>query len=137
MVRWWRLGKWWGLVDRLVCIAGKRACPPEEGHAPLPGWPRPPSRITLVQAQRVGSAGRTLEIKIRNGEEGTMTTLIERARKWGEELNQQWREKGIERGRREGVERGRLEGIELGIPHGGVERGRLEGERSLVDRLVT
>ena len=45
-----------------------------------------------------------------------MTTLIERARKWGEELNQQWLEKGIEQGRREGVERGRLEGIELGIP---------------------
>ena len=65
-----------------------------------------------------------------------MTTLIERARKWGEELNQQWLEKGIEQGRREGVERGRLEGIELGIPHG-VERGRLEGERSLVYRLVT
>ena len=62
--------------------------------------------------------------------------MIERAWKWGEELNQQWLEKGIEQGRREGVERGRLEGIELGIPHG-VERGRLEGERSLVYRLVT
>ena len=49
-----------------------------------------------------------------------MTPLIERARKWGKELNQQWLEKGIEQGRREGF-----------------ERGRLEVERELVYRLVT
>ena len=47
-----------------------------------------------------------------------MTTLIERARKWGEELNQQWREKGIEQGRREGVTQGWLEGIGLGMGQG-------------------
>ncbi len=64
-----------------------------------------------------------------------MTPLLERARKWGEELNRQWLEKGIEQGRREGLERGRMEGIQLGIPHG-VEWGRLEGERELVCRLV-
>ena len=45
-----------------------------------------------------------------------MTTLIERARQWGEELNQHWLEKGIEEG---------------------LERGRVEGERALVYRLVT
>ena len=52
-----------------------------------------------------------------------MTTLIERARQWGEELNQHWLEKGIE------------EGIEKGIEEG-LERGRLEGERAIVYRLV-
>ena len=62
-------------------------------------------------------------------------TLIDRARRWGEERNQQWIEKGIEQGRREGFERGRLEGIELGIPQG-VEQGRIAGERKLVSRLV-
>ena len=62
-------------------------------------------------------------------------TLIDRARRWGEERNQRWLKKGIEQGRREGFERGRLEGIELGIPQG-VERGRIAGERELVSRLV-
>ena len=41
-----------------------------------------------------------------------MTTLIERARKWGEERDQRWLEKGM-------------------------KRGRLEGERDLVLRMVT
>ena len=62
-------------------------------------------------------------------------TLIDRARRWGEERKQQWLAKGIEQGRREGFERGRLEGIELGIPQG-VEQGRIAGERKLVSRLV-
>ena len=62
-------------------------------------------------------------------------TLIERARRWGEERKQRWLEKGIEQGRREGLERGRREGIELGIPQG-VEQGRMAGERQLVSRLV-
>ena len=60
-----------------------------------------------------------------------MTTLIERARQWGEELNQHWLEKGIE----EGIEKGIEEGIEKGIEEG-LERGRLEGERAIVYRLV-
>ena len=51
--------------------------------------------ITLVVAQRFGSAGLELELKLRKEEEGKMTTLIERSRKWGEELNRQWLEKGI------------------------------------------
>lgn len=37
-----------------------------------------------------------------------MSTLAEKVRKWGDELNQQWLEKGIE----QGIERGRREGIE-------------------------
>ena len=63
--------------------------------------------ITLVVAQRFGS-GRELELRIRKEEEGNMTTLIERSRKWGEELNRQW-----------------------------LEKGRIDGERELVYRLVT
>ncbi len=72
--------------------------------------------ISQVLVQRHGPAGGALELKIRNEEEGRMTTLIERAQQWGEELNQHWLEKGIEEG---------------------VARGRLEGERALVYRLVT
>lgn len=45
-----------------------------------------------------------------------MTTLVERARKWGQERDQRWLEKGL---------------------HKGIERGRLEGERDLVLRMVT
>ena len=56
-----------------------------------------------------------------------MTTLIERAREWGEELNQHWLEKGIEKGLEKGIEKGIEEGV---------ARGRLEGERALVYRLV-
>lgn len=62
-------------------------------------------------------------------------TLIERARRWGEERKQRWLEKGIDQGRLEGFERGRLEGIELAVPEG-VEQGRMAGERQLVARLV-
>lgn len=76
--------------------------------------------ISQVLVQRLGPAGRTLELKIRSEEEARMTTLIERARQWGEELNQHWLEKGIEKGIEEGL-----------------ERGRVEGERALVYRLVT
>ena len=61
--------------------------------------------ITLVVAQRFGTGGRELELKLRKEEEGRMTTLIERSRKWGEERDQQWLEKGIERG----IEKGERE----------------------------
>ena len=71
--------------------------------------------ISQVLAQRHGPEGRALELRIRNQEEARMTTLIERARQWGEELNQEWLERGLEKGRLEG---------------------RLEGERELVRRLV-
>ena len=54
--------------------------------------------ITQVLVQRFGPAGRELQRKLRNQEEGTMTTLIERARKWGEERDQLWLQKGIEKG---------------------------------------
>ena len=67
--------------------------------------------ILQVLAQRHGPEGRALELRIRNQEEARMTTLIERARQWGEELNQEWLERGL-------------------------EMGRLEGERELVRRLV-
>ena len=54
--------------------------------------------IFLVLAQRFGTAEADLEFRHRHEEEGRMTTLIERSRKWGEELNQQWLEKGVEKG---------------------------------------
>ena len=71
--------------------------------------------ISQVLVMRHGPGGRELEIRIRKQEEARMSMLIERAREWGEELNQEWLEKGLEKGRREG---------------------RLEGERELVRRLV-
>ena len=79
--------------------------------------------ITHVLAQRFGPAGRTLQRKLRNEEEGTMTTLIERARKWGEERDQLWLQKGFEKGFEKGIEKG-------------LEKG-LERERELVHRQVT
>ena len=36
-----------------------------------------------------------------------MSTLAERVKKWGDELNQQWLEKGLERGIERGIERER------------------------------
>ena len=49
--------------------------------------------ITQVLA-RTDAAGRTLELQTRSEEVRTMSTLAERVRKWGDELNQQWLEKG-------------------------------------------
>lgn len=69
------------------------------------GW------ISQVLVMRHGPAGRKLELGIRKQEDARMSMLIERARQWGEELNQEW----LEKGRR---------------------KGRLEGERGLVRRLV-
>ena len=57
--------------------------------------------ITLVLAQRYGVAGRKLDLGVTNEEEGEMTTLLERSRKWGEELNREWLERGVEKGQRE------------------------------------
>ena len=81
----------------------------EELLASFRGW------VLEVLTQRYGPEGRALAIRIMNQEGGRMSTLIERARQWGEELNQEWLEKGLRRG---------------------LERGRVEGERALVRRLV-
>ncbi len=54
--------------------------------------------IMHVLTQRFGTAGRELQRKLMTEEEGTMSTLIERARKWGEERDQLWLQKGIEQG---------------------------------------
>jgi len=43
-----------------------------------------------------------VELQIRTEEDRKMTTLIDRARKWGEERDQQWLEKGIEQGKEQG-----------------------------------
>ena len=63
--------------------------------------------IMQVLAQRFGPAGRELQRKLRNEEEGTMSTLMERARKWGEERDQLWLQKGIERERQASIQRER------------------------------
>ncbi len=83
--------------------------------------------ITHVLTQRHSERGRELQRKLRKEEEAKMTTLIDRARQWGKERDQEWLQKGIEKGIERGIERG----IEKGI-----ERGRAEGERALVRRLA-
>ncbi|MCY3679217.1 MAG: Rpn family recombination-promoting nuclease/putative transposase [Gemmatimonadetes bacterium] len=71
--------------------------------------------VALVLVQRFGTEGIGLEERLWEEEGTKMTTLIERARKWGEERDQQWLEKGLEKG---------------------IRRGRLQGERDLVLRMA-
>ena len=71
--------------------------------------------ISQVLVQRLDSKGRKLELRIRNEQEGQMTTLIERARQWGEELNQEWLAKGLEQGREEGREEARRENADTAL----------------------
>ncbi|MCY3546059.1 MAG: hypothetical protein OXH49_04190 [Gemmatimonadetes bacterium] len=66
--------------------------------------------VALVLVQRLGSKGIALKERLWEEEGTRMTTLIERARKWGEERDQQWLEKGLEKGLKKGIRRGRLEG---------------------------
>ena len=57
--------------------------------------------VRLVLARQFGAAeGTKLKRRIRNEEEADMT-LMERARKWGEERNREWLARGIEQGRQE------------------------------------
>ena len=60
--------------------------------------------ITQVLAARADPAGRSMELRTWNRKEGPMSTLAERVKKWGDELNQAWLEKGIEQGRQEARE---------------------------------
>jgi len=64
--------------------------------------------IEQVLTLRHGSEGEKLQrtLRRRREEKGTMT-LIERARKWGEERDQLWLQKGIEKGIEKGMERER------------------------------
>lgn len=57
--------------------------------------------IGLVVAQRFTPERDYVELQIGTEEDRKMTTLIDRARKWGEERDQQCVEKGIERGERD------------------------------------
>ena len=87
-------------------LAGSLADRPEAIEAPelvgaFAAW------IMHVLTQRFGSAGRELRRKLRAEEEGTMSTLIERARKWGEERDQLWLQKGIEQERQASIQRER------------------------------
>ncbi len=83
--------------------------------------------ISQVLVMRHDPEGRALELIIRKQEEAQMSMLIERARRWGEELNQEWLERGMVKGIERGIEKGRVEGR---------AEGRLEGEREMVLRLV-
>ncbi|MDE2783986.1 MAG: Rpn family recombination-promoting nuclease/putative transposase [Gemmatimonadota bacterium] len=58
--------------------------------------------VALVLVQRLGREGIALNERLWEEEGTKMTTLIERARKWGKERDQQCLEKGIRRGRLEG-----------------------------------
>ena len=78
--------------------------------------------ISQVLVTLHGREGRKLELILRKHEEARMSLLLERARKWGEELDQR-----LEKGMEKGLQKGRVEGR---------EQGRLEGERALVRRLV-
>ena len=84
-----------------------------EFRKPFAAW------IEHVVTERYGESGKELRRNLRREGEPKVTTLIDRARQWGKERDQEWLQKGIERG------------IEKGI-----ERGRTEGERALVRRLA-
>ena len=56
-------------------------------------------------------------------------TLIERARKWGEERDQLWLQKGIQKGIETGIEKG----IERGIER--ERQASIQRERELVHRM--
>ena len=77
---------------------------------------QPRQRYLLIEIRAPGpglaaaGAGRELQRKLRNEEEGTMSTLIERARKWGEERDQLWLQKGIEKGIGAGARTGAPDG---------------------------
>ena len=87
------------LVAPLADLLGRIAEP--ELAATFGAW------IRLVLLRRFGSEGRELTRRLRKEEEAKMTTLLDRARKWGEERDQVWR-----------------------------ERGRIEGERALLHRMI-
>ena len=62
--------------------------------------------IELVLTRRYGSKGEKLRRTLRREEKGKMT-LLERARKWGEERDQLWLQKGIEQERQASIQRER------------------------------
>ena len=63
--------------------------------------------IEQVLVQRELAGDRTAELRIGDEEDGTVSMLLERAKKWGDELNREWLEKGLRKGRREGIRRQR------------------------------
>ena len=66
-----------------------------EFEEPFRAW------ATRVLTQRHRDRGKELQRKLRTEEEARMTTLIERARQWGEERDQEWLERGRTEGERE------------------------------------
>ena len=67
--------------------------------------------VVHVLSRRFGPEREELKRTLMNEEED-MTTLIERAKKWGEERDQLWLQKGLEQGLEQGLEKGREEGLE-------------------------
>ncbi len=92
--------------------------------------------VNLVLAPRVDAEGEEAEFRITEKEEGQMTTLVERMRLWGDELNREWLEKGREQGHEKGFAKGLEQGLGQGLEQG-LELGRLDGERAMVLRMVT
>ena len=79
---------------------------PDELHGYLPRH-----RYLLIEIQAEDPAALPRE------EETRMTMLIERARQWGEERDQEWLQKGMQKAMRKGIEKG-------------IERGRTEAAES-------
>ena len=76
--------------------------------------------VTQV-VERTGPQG-TLDLDFTTEEDGGMSSsLAERVRKWGDELNQQWLEKGIEQERRAALERERALVLRLVVRRFGSE----------------
>ena len=76
------------------------------------------AKFEQVVTERHGEAGRELRRNLRREGEPKVTTLLDRARQWGEERDQQWLQKGLEKGIKE------------------ERRASLQRERELVHRMV-
>ncbi len=63
--------------------------------------------IEHVVTQRYGDSGKELRRSLRKEREPKVTTLLDRARQWGEERDQQWLQKGIDQERRASIQRER------------------------------
>lgn len=63
--------------------------------------------IEHVVTERYGESGRAFRRSLGREGEAKVTTLLDRARQWGEERDQQWLQKGIDQERRASIRRER------------------------------
>ncbi len=87
-----------------------------EFRKPFVAW------IEHVVTERYGESGKELRRNLRREGEPKVTTLLDRARQWGKERDQEWLQKGLH----EGLEKGKRE----------ERRASLQRERELVHRMV-